>query len=129
MLKKLVVLFAILVGVFAFAVPAGAAQSVAPGVVGTYTIHESGGTKLTVGFSPCGHDSFYVDADGNIVTYHDPALQYYAKVASGRSATMEVWAHSTAVLNGALVNLDGFGLTDAAVATLNQDAATYTCTA
>ena len=83
------------------------------GVLGTDTWHERRGYKITVGFSPCGHDE-------------DPLAQYYARIVRRHEAT-ELWAHSPRRINEVMLDLYGFGLTPEAVAVLQNDAATYPC--
>lgn len=123
--KKLIA--ALVIGAsLVIAVPAFAGSTTVPdGVVGTYVQHEQGGYKITVGFSPCGHD-FYTFDDPPVL-YHDPLAQFYAKVQKGQGSSVSVWAHDITDLNATVVDSFGFGLSADAVVALQQDAATYTC--
>lgn len=108
--------------------PAGAVSE--PNViVGTYSWNAGGGYRVTVGFAPCGHSFPGWDENGNPVTVFDPRAQYYAKVKKGGASTVQIWAHDPTDLNGRLVALYGFGLSAEAWVTLDEDAATYACTA
>jgi hypothetical protein len=122
-MRKIIVLFSILVGTFALAVPAGAGpNSVPAGVDGTYTFSDHG-TKVTVGFAPCGNTVVF--PDGTTYTIK-PA--FYGKVdPPGGGGFVAYWTTSIDSLNSAIENGNGIALTDAARAQLTTDAATYTC--
>ncbi len=126
---------ALLVGA---AVPASAARAETattvsqPNViVGVYTYSAGGGWKVTVGYVPCGttwEEFDYSTDPPTLVTRSDTAAVYYAKIKKGGGMTAEVSAHSITRLDTTIASLVGSELTPAAVAALNADAATYTCT-
>jgi len=110
------------VGVGTAAPPAASTTVSEPNVlVGTYQYRDAG-YRVVVGFAPCGHQW----TEGT-TTYYDPSAQYEATVKQGGGWTYEAWAHDPTDLNGAL-DVIGISLTQQAIDTLNEDAATYTCT-
>lgn len=95
-------------------------------IVGTYRFNEAG-HRVTVGFVPCGHTFPWIYENGYPITAYDPLAQYTAIVKKGGGFTAQVWAHSPGVLDSTLRSLYDFGLTQEAIDTLNEDAATYSC--
>lgn len=124
-MRRIIVLLAALAALAVVTIPPASAAphataAVADGVVGTYTYSEPGGYKVTVGYSPCGHFN-------DVYQFQDPLATYYLRVTKQKT-TVEVWGHGPDDLDGALFSFYGFHLSADAIATLQQDAQTYTCT-
>lgn len=133
-MKKLfaagLVALAVLVAVPAAArVQASSSVSEPDVVVGTESWNAGSGYRVTVGFVPCGHMMYATDEFGNTILVLDPLGQYTAKIKKGGAFTVNIWAHSPVKLSNAMLSLYGFGLTQEAVDVLNEDAATYSCSA
>ncbi len=103
------------------------APKVNDGLVGAYSYNEQGGYKVTVAFSPCGQDTWRVDASGTTIEYHDPIMQYTVRVQKGGGMTAQIWAHSPRRLDEVLRTMYPFGLADPAVTALQQSAVAYAC--
>ena len=103
--------------------PAAAAPSRYPdGVVGTYTYRDAG-YRITIGYSPCGHN--FPDRG------FDPSAQFFVTLKStGHSARVEAWAHSVndGDFQRALSLIaPGATLTPEALAVVDEDQSFYTC--
>lgn len=104
------------------------------GVVPFTTRNEPGGVKITVGFDSCGDAAFVVDdggtpddpSDDELVTVHDPRLQYFARW-SKKGSNADLRAHSPGSLNSNMVMLFGTGLTAAEQQFLANAPAQYPC--
>ncbi len=95
---------------------------------GKYSYNAGDGYRITVAYSACGHTYPWSDDEGNQYIAYDPLAKFYAKAKKGGGWTIETWAHDTTDLNGTL-GIFGLSLNAEAIATLNEDAATYSCTA
>jgi hypothetical protein len=80
-------------------------------VLGTYTYHEPGGYKITVGY---------------VCPGIDPLPEVYAQV-NYRHTTVGILRHSIVNLDASLFALFGFHLSDRAIAVIQNDAATIVC--
>ncbi len=128
-MRRLLVPLAAFTILFAVAAPASAAPKPKPPATtpSTYSYSAPGGYKVTVAFEPCGQDTWRVDASGNTIEYHDPIMQYSARVKKGGGMTFEVWAHSPRRINEVLNEAYGFGLSADAVTSLEQNAVSFAC--